>query len=86
MSIMDFQELFKEALERADYAKEKFGPHRSAEYTCCRIAEESGELIQAATSSSRGRNVDRAPKMREEALDTIAMIIRLFREWPNGME
>ena len=63
---------------------EKFGPHDSADFACNRIAEEVGELIQAATAMSKGRDVGRAPRIREEAIDAVAMILRLLREYPDG--
>jgi len=76
--------LWREAVVRADIATARFGLHESPEFTLCRLAEEVGELVQAATSRSKGRDQNRAPRVRDESIDVIAMVIRLLREWPNG--
>ena len=73
-----------EAVERADRATAKFGPHPSVEFALCRVTEELGELAQAATATSKGRDINRRKPMREEALDTVAMVIRVLREFPDG--
>ena len=73
-----------DAVERADLATAKFGPHPSVEFALCRVTEELGELAQAATATSKGRDIDRRKPMREEALDTVAMVIRVMREFPDG--
>ena len=78
-------EFLLDAVDRADLAVARFGPHPSAEFACCRIAEETGELVQAATSNSPQRTGPRADPIRQEALDSVAMIIRLLREYPNGI-
>lgn len=70
--------IMAEAKRRSDWAEIRFGKHPSSEFTCCRIAEEVGELIQAATSTSKGRDMDRAPRILDEAIDAIAMIVRLI--------
>ena len=76
--------MLAEAKKRAEFARGKFGPHPSAEFACCRLGEEVGELIQAATSMSKGRHIGRAARMREEATDVIAMVLRLIEEFPDG--
>jgi NTP pyrophosphatase (non-canonical NTP hydrolase) len=86
MNDIEILELFTNALTRADVAREKFGPHHSAEFACCRLAEEVGELIQAATSTSKDRDIGRGIRINYEAIDVIAMVVRLLREWPEGIE
>jgi NTP pyrophosphatase (non-canonical NTP hydrolase) len=76
--------LIKLAVMMADSAEDKFGKHLSADFACCRIAEEVGELIQATTSISRGRGLERRGDIRAEAVDSIAMILRLVRDYPDG--
>lgn len=73
-----------ECAEFAKACRERFGPHPSAEFAVCRITEEVGELAQAATAMSKDRWVDRGPRIREEARDSIAMILRLLEEFPEG--
>lgn len=77
--------LLSRAWTRSMSAAAKFGPHPSAEFACCRIAEETGELIQAATAVSKGRGKDRADRVYDEAIDVIAMVIRLVQEFPDGL-
>lgn len=77
-------QLLSEARARATAMRDKFGPHDSAEFACCRIMEEAGELAQAATAMSKGRHENRKPRIREEAIDTIAMVLRLVEEYPYG--
>jgi NTP pyrophosphatase (non-canonical NTP hydrolase) len=74
--------LFAAAFRRADAAQVRWGPHPTCEFTGCRLAEELGELVKAATSGSEER--PRVEAMDEEAIDLFAMVIRLFREWPEG--
>lgn len=76
--------LLADAQVEATRAAMNFGPHPSAEFTACRIAEEAGELVAAATSTSKGRDQNRAARMREEGVQLLAMVLRLFREWPEG--
>ncbi len=80
----DLKSLFVDAEARADLAVVQFGLHATVEFTCCRIAEEVGELVQAATSTSKGRDINRAVRIREEAIDVIGMVVRLLREFPDG--
>ena len=77
-------QLLREAQALASKCRERFGPHDSAEFAVCRITEEVGELAQAATAMSKGRDVGRESRVRAEALDSIAMILRLLREFPGG--
>lgn len=70
--------------QRANTAKDKFGPHPSCEFAACRVAEECGELVQAATAMSKGRYKDRSERVWNEAVDVIAMVIRLVEEFPDG--
>ena len=78
-------EVLARAVYRATWAQARWGPHPNAEFSCCRIAEEAGELVQAATSRSRGRGEQRLPAIYAEAIDTIAMVLRLLREFPKGV-
>jgi len=77
-------EFWENAVVRADLAVEKYGHHDTVEFTLCRLVEEVGELVQAATSNAKGRDVDRGPRILDEATDVVAMVIRLLREWPEG--
>lgn len=77
-------EFLQEAQLVADTARDRFGPHPSVAFTLCRLMEEAGELSAAATSRSKGRDINRAPRIREEALDVVAMVLRVLREWPIG--
>lgn len=79
-------EIIQEAKEKAGWARDRFGAHPSAEFACCRITEEVGELVQAATATSKGRELVRAERMREEAVDVLAMVFRLMEEFPEGMQ
>jgi NTP pyrophosphatase (non-canonical NTP hydrolase) len=78
-----FDLVLSEAFARADLAVQRWGLHSSCEFTCCRLAEEAGELIKAATSGSEKR--PRSEAMHDELVDVVAMLIRLFREWPSGL-
>lgn len=78
------EELIKRAIDRARWAADRFGPHPNAEFTICRLVEEVGELAQAATSTSKGRDIDRGRRIFEEAVDAVAMVIRLLAEFPEG--
>lgn len=68
----------------SDEKREEHGPCPTAEFACCRILEEAGELVQAATSVTRGRDEDRGPRIEKEAIDLIAMVLTLLREFPEG--
>lgn len=76
--------LLEQAHKRAIKCRRKFGPHPSADFAACRVAEEAGELVQAATSMTRKEGFDFQTKIREEAIDTIAMVLRLVDEFPDG--
>jgi hypothetical protein len=76
--------LLNDAVIRAKLAREKFGPHDSAEFAVCRLTEEVGELAQAATAMSKNRDKNRRERIRDEAIDVIAMVIRLLQEFPDG--
>lgn len=78
------EELMKDAMKMHTKTIAKY-KHPSVEFTCCRIAEEVGELISAATSRSKERDFNRSDKMWDEATDSIAMVLRLLHEWPNGL-
>lgn len=75
--------LLEMATLRAEHARQKFGEHPNVEFTCCRIAEEAGELIQAATSTSKNRNVDRGGRVVDEIMDLMAMLVRLAQAFPD---
>jgi hypothetical protein len=68
----------------ADNAERKFGPHPTADFAACRVAEEVGELVQATTAVSKDRGVNRRERIFAEAVDVIAMVLRLVREFPDG--
>lgn len=76
-------ELIKDAMIRHIETVARY-KHQCVEFTCCRIAEETGELISAATSRSKGRDLNRSDRMWDEAVDSVAMILRLLNEWPDG--
>lgn len=74
-----------DAIREMVHAKRRHGPHPSAEFAACRVAEEAGELVQAATSVTRGRGENRRERIRTEAVQTIAMVLRLLDEYPDGV-
>lgn len=80
------QLLVAAAVQRAAAARGKFGPHPSAEFACCRLAEEVGKLTQAATAMSKARPAHRRERMWDEAVDVLAMLLRLLDEFPAGRE
>ena len=80
------QILLHEASQTAQQARDRHGPHKSVDFAACRVSEEVGELVQAATSTTRPATFDRKLRVREEAIDSIAMIIRLVSEFPRGCE
>lgn len=78
--------LLREAQALASRVAVKFGPHQDACFAIARLTEEVGELAQAATAMSKDRDIDRGPRIREEAIDVIAMVLRLLREFPEGLD
>ncbi len=84
-TIVHIEELLEAAKTRSKIARDRFGLHPSAEFACCRISEEVGELVQAATATSKGRDINRREHIIDEAIDVVAMVIRLLEEWPDGM-
>ncbi len=74
----------KDAQEQAEKALQEFGRHPSADFAVCRLTEEVGELAQAATAMSKGRHLNRRERMYDEAVDVLAMVLRLLREFPDG--
>lgn len=78
------QRLIKAAQAMVWKATRKFGPHPTADFAACRVAEECGELVQATTAASKARGVNRREKIFAEAVDVIAMVLRLVREFPDG--
>lgn len=82
---VDIDAIIESSKEKARWARARFGQHPSAEFACCRLTEEVGELVQAATATSKGRDKNRTKAILEEAVDVIAMTIRLLEEYPDGM-
>lgn len=78
--------ILRKAKMRADMAYRAHGPHPTVDFAACRVAEEAGELVQAATSVTRPPDFNRQMEIEEEAIDTIAMVIRLLREFPEGCD
>ena len=76
--------LMQDAWQRATQKRREFGPHPSADFAACRVAEEAGELVAAATSMTRGRDGFRGERMEEEAIDLVACVLRLLIEFSNG--
>ena len=77
--IVDALRKYREVRSNPDYK------HPCVEFSCCRITEEIGELICATTSTSKGRDINRADRMWDEAVDSVAMILSLLCEWPDGL-
>ena len=76
--------LLEAAAVEVDRAEAEFGRNPSCEFAACRVAEEMGELIQAATAVSKGRSAGREGRVWREAVQAIAMVVRLVREFPEG--
>lgn len=76
--------LLVDGLAEADRALQAYGPHPSAEFAANRVTEELLELVQAATSTTRGRDSGRRERIYTEAVQAVAMIVRLWREFPDG--
>lgn len=71
----DFISIVKSAISTAERAMHKYP---QPNYVISKIAEESGELVKAAIHSAEGR--DSLQHVRDEMIDTIAMLYRLWIE------
>ncbi len=71
----DFLALVRQSILRANKAMIKFP---QPNYVLTKVAEESGEVVKAGVHCAEGR--DTTEHVREEIVDLIAMLYRLYVE------
>lgn len=75
MADIRFQAIVRDGMARAVKAMNKYP---QPNYVISKVAEEAGEVVKAAIHCAEGR--DTASHIREEMVDTIAMLYRLWLE------